>query len=115
MSDTTDDLDYYGGLYEHHMEEMQLRKREHRWTMKNGETILVKKMQTGHILACRHWIERQIAALEQNIQELDEFDVTSQLSYETWIAEIEEWQDWLKIMNKQIKKRMKVLKGKGQF
>lgn len=116
MSDTTDDMEFYGGLYERHMEVMQHRKQQRQWTMKNGEPIPVKKMQTGHILKCRRRIEMKITALETNIQELDENDFAgSQLSYAAWTAEIEDWQEWLAIMNKEIKRRMKVLKGKGQF
>lgn len=115
MSDTTDDMDFYAGLYEGHLEIMERRKREHRWTMKNGETVLVKKMSTGHILKVRRRLEMKISELERDIQELDGHDPGSVYSYAQLVARIEEWQEWLAIMNKQIKKRMNVLKGKGQF
>ena len=58
MSDTTDDMEAGAGLYEAWLENQERKKEEKIWTMRDGTEILIKDMETSHIINSINMINR---------------------------------------------------------
>lgn len=88
MSDTTDDMEYYGGMMEAHFEIAERNLEDGNWTMKNGQYINVKDMETSHINNC-------LAMLTRNsLEELAENGAVDDFTL-----------NWIKVFEKELKRR----------